>query len=370
MFPNRDRRAYTLIELVLALVIGSIVLVSLYYSLVYLFGQISGAQGDVQLRRDADLASRYIELAVREGSWAYLDSGTDSSLTAENYRNGTLQWRKDVDKNGTELLIDGPDKTESVISNLDTLDFDVHSGHVEYSLRVAEADEQYGLSSAVRLRNQNYSGIWHFTRGDQIAYDNSSKRNHALIIECGHETPTNSDWEYGPVLSFGGETAGSHLKVPDNPALDTAGRLSFSAWVQLSSSAASAMDSTGTQTLSIINRNGESTAGGGFFHVYMEAGELCYAFDSGGSIERAFSGTPDWLTWKAGTWYEVVVQCGGSAGSRWVRFYRDGRLIGVSSVGDMNQVTTGPLLIGAYDNAGTLDGMWEGKMDEVRYSTF
>jgi prepilin-type N-terminal cleavage/methylation domain-containing protein len=365
---GRERRGFTLLELVLALVIGSIVMVSIYYGVIYFFGQISRAEAQARLRRDADIASRWIELGVRGGTWAYLETDAGGSLSAEHYRNGTLQWHKDIYLDGTNLVVDSGGSQETPVSNLAALNFQVHPARVEYSLTAQVPDRQYSLSSAVRLRNPRYSGVWHFSRtSGRVAYDDSSRRNHALITGCSHVTPTDSDWDYGPVLAFGGETAGDHLRVPSNPGLDSSKRLSFSAWVKLSSSAANDMTSTGTRTLSILNRNGESTAGGGFFHMYLEAGQLCYAFDSGGSRERAFS---DLVSWQADQWYELLVQNGGPAGGRWVRFYRDGKLIGKASVGDLTAVTAGDLYIGAYNDAGTLDGMWQGQMDEVRYSTF
>ncbi|MEF8787989.1 MAG: LamG-like jellyroll fold domain-containing protein [Planctomycetota bacterium] len=369
MSVSRHRRAFTLIELILTLVIGSIVLIAMFYGVVYFFGQISGAQEDVQLRRDAEVASRWIELSVREGTWAYLQTDAADSLTAENYQNGTLQWQKDVYRNGTKLMVDQANSSEQVLPNLDSLTFDVHSDRVAYALSVAEGGETYSLSSAVRLRNARHSGIWHFSRTTgRVAYDDSSKRNHALMHACRHVTPADSDWEYGPVVAFDGPTAGSYLEVPDNPGLDTVEELSVSAWVKLSTSAANDMTSSGTKTLSIMNRNGESTGPGGFFHVYMEAGELCFGFrDESGSVERAFSGGE---TWEAGRWYEVLVQYREGKDDQWVRFYRDGKLIGTATVNNMHQVTAGDLLIGAWDNAGTPDGMWEGHIDEVRFCTF
>lgn len=365
MSTNRRRRAFTMLELMITLIIGSIVMISIYYGVVYFFGQISRAEARASLRREADVGSRWIELGVREGTWAYLPSDSADSVVAENYENGTLQWQKTVSASGSDLLVDSGGSQEEVISHLASLNFDVHSGRVAYSLQVEEGGHQYSLSSAVRLRNPAYSGVWHFSEtGGRIAYDGSPKRNHALIHGCSYVTPSESDWEYGPVLSFDG--AGDYLEVPANPGLDSSSRLVFSAWVRLSSAAAS--DISGSGTLSIINRNGESTGPGGFFHVYMEAGELCFAFlDTGGATERAFSGVH---SWEADRWYELMVQYRQQNGTQWVRFYRDGDLLGAASVSEMQPVTAGKLLIGAYEDAGTLEGMWDGEMDEIRYGTF
>jgi len=343
MIRLRERKAITLIELLIALIIGGIVVLSAFATFAYFFGEVDKGEEKSALQRDADIAAYWAELVIREGSWAYLDQNGDDSLAVQNLIDG---WIKRIYADGGSLMAEVDGDTEAVIDTLDFIHFYPRIGRVEYELQVQNEGGTVELRSSKSLRNVQYNGLWHFGEGSgDITYDDSPYNNNAAIYGASW-----TSGEVGGALAFDG--SGSYLLIPDNDDLDSGQRVGFSAWVQ-----GSGFSSGRT----IINR-GAQTPGQGFFWVYVQGNRIRYSFTTGAVVTLA----SDSLSWQSGQWYELYVQH--DAVSRRVHFYRDGLKVGSGTyAGAATPVTSGDAYIGAYQGSSSF---WNGKLDEVKFESF
>ena len=331
-----DTRGFTLVELMAGMAISAIVVLAVYYGVIYRFGRVAQDQHRVGLQRDADNAAYWIELVLREGSWAYLDSEGTDSLTVDNF---SQSLQKRIYADGARLLVDAEGTTHEVIDNLQNLDFSVYMDRVEYELTVAEDEETVTLGSTKQFRNLSCVGLWHFSEGTGgMTYDMSANNNSVAIY--------GPSWVPGFVgfgLSFDG--VDDYLEVPDNPDLQSGQRIAIGAAVRTNSG--------GLQ--SILSRE---SPGGTRVRLYLNGDDLHYAF---GDSRDVSAGS---LTWNAEQWYEVCVQHDGPAGR--VHFYRNGNKVG-SATGSLPAMNDGDLYIGS--RGGTSE-FWDGSLDEVRFSSY
>jgi len=332
----------TLVELIIGLVIALIIVSAIYASYVYFFKEVEKGEKKTALQRDADVAAYWIELAMREASWAYLDGETDDSVVAENLIDG---WQKRIYADSGTLIVSSDGNELEVLDSLSYIHFYPRLDRVEYELELAEGVNTFGLRSSMTFRNMRYRGLWDFSEGSgDIAFDDSAFNNNAAIYGASW-----TGGKVGSALAFDGTE--DYLMVPDNDDLDSGRRVGFSAWVRANSFAA---------PHTIINRNTRDTSHG-FFLFYIQGNKIRYSFSTPGSIVNTKSNN---LSWQAGKWYEVVVQHDDV--QRRVHFYRDGVKVGESSyTGAMTPVTSGDLFIGAYQGS---DDLWSGALDEVKFA--
>ncbi len=320
----------------MAVAIATIVILAVYYGVVYQFGRVTAGQRQTGLQQDADNAVYWIELVLREGSWAYLDGDAANSLTVDNFAEG-LQKRIYVD--GTRLLVDSAGQTHQVVDNLSELTFSVYLDRVDYELAVTDGSDTVRLSSSKQLRNVPCVGLWHFSEGSgDVTYDTSANNNNAALYGASW-----TSGQAGRGLRFDG--IDDCLRVPDNPDLDSGQRIAVGAAVQ--------PEGSGPRT--IIARQ---AASGERIHVYLDAGAIHYAFGS------AMDVASDSLSWQSGQWHEICVQHDGPAGR--IHFYRDGQKVG-SATGSLPPLDDGDLWIGSRGGTGDF---WDGKLDEVRFASY
>lgn len=343
MHERNGQSGVTLIELLIAIVLGSIVVLAAYASFGYFFSEVRKGGEKAGLQRDADLAAYWIELTIREGSWALLNDDTNDSLVVENFVDG---WEKTIYADAGRLVVDIGGDQEDVINTLSAIHFYPRIASVEYDLEVQKGSDAYTLTSSKNLRNVEYQGLWHFSEGSgDIAYDDSPFNNNGGLHGAA--------WTGGMIgtgLQFDGQD--DHLLIPDNDGLDSGRRVAYSAWVQ-----GAGFDSPRT----IINRNAPDSTHG-FFWVYVQGNGIHYSFSTGGVVTLS----SDSLSWEAGKWYEVYVQHDDH--ERRVHFYRDGIKVGEGSyAGSMIPVTSGDAYIGSCQGG---EHFWHGKLDEVKFANF
>jgi len=141
MDERTGRAGVTLIELMIAAVVLAIVLLGIYSLWTYFFAEVGKGEEKVALQRDADLAAYWIELAIREGSWAYLDTGGDDSLVVENLLSGAPWQTRTIYAADGKLMMDTDGDQEEIVDNLDSLHFYPYMTHVEYELEVGQGDD-------------------------------------------------------------------------------------------------------------------------------------------------------------------------------------------------------------------------------------
>jgi len=333
---ERTRRAgTTLIELMIAAVVLAIVLLGIYSLWTYFFAEVGKGEEKVALQRDADLAAYWIELAIREGSWAYLDTGGDDSLVVENLLSGAPWQTRTIYADDGKLMMDTDGDQEEIVDNLDSLHFYPYMTHVEYELAVGQGDDVVAMSSSKALRNVQYRGAWHFSEeSGPFTYDASAANNNAGVY--------GNPWAGGGDAWLGSQSASDYVRVPDNDSLDSGLRVAFGARV----------NGTGT----IINRNA-SGGPSGFFAVSVQGATFRYQF-SGGD----YSATASPLS--SPGWHEAHVQHDGVSGR--IHFYCDGVRAGQANAAG-TAVTSGDLYIGS--EQGTV-GFWAGSLDDVRFADF
>ncbi len=333
---ERARRAgVTLIELLLGIVVLGIVLLGIYSLWAYFFGEVGKGEEKVALQRDADLAAYWIELAIREGSWAYLDTAGDGSLVVENLVAGAPWQRKTIYADDGRLMMDTDGDQEEVINDLRSLHCHPYMTHVEYELEVQQGDDVVAMSSSKALRNVQYRGAWYFSEeSGPFAYDASPANNNAGVF--------GDPWAGGGSAWLGSQSATDYVRVPDNDSLDSGLRVAFAARV----------NGTGT----VINRN-TSAGPGGFFTVSIQGTTIRYQFSGGDS---SFVAGP----LASPGWHDVLVQHDGVTGR--IHFYCDGVRVGQAN-GAGTAVTSGDLYIGSEQ---ATSSFWTGSLDDVTFADF
>ncbi len=344
MKPYTNRAHMTLIEMLIAIVVGSIVVLGAHASFVYFFSQVGKGEEQAEAQRDADLAAYWIELTVRLGNWAYLDKNKDNSLVVESFETSTQWDKRRIYAQGKRLMVDTDGDAEEIVDNLKSLHFYPGVGRVEYELEIQYGGNTYTLSSSKALRNAEYHGLWHFSDiPDDVAYDSSSYNNNAAVYGASLTAGA-----LGNGLQFDG--GDDYLSIPDNDGLDSGQKVAFGAWV----------DGSGT----IISRNVDGSASG-FFTVYIESNRIYYAFDPAGAFSSGNLPAPQ----GPGNWREVLVQHDGTTGR--IHFYCDGKRVGkVNGAGAMTAVTSGDAHIGCSEDAMGFTRFWNGALDEVRFVSF
>ncbi len=342
MKPHWHGRYFNLLEMVFGIFLAGVVLIAAYYGVIFMVSETHEGREKVGLQRDADIAAYWIELTVREGSWAWLDTSDDDSLVVQNFAAG---WQRRIYADGNSLMIDSGSGGEEIVSTLSSIHFYPYSARVEYELEVQDEEGRFALNSSKSLRNVQYRGVWHFSEGGgEVTYDDSPFNNSAGIY--------GASWTTGPLdsaLAFDGQD--DRLWIPDNPDLEPDQRLGFGALMRLSS--------TATQT--IFNRHAEAAAQG-FMHLYIDGGRISYAFSNGGSVVRTSSSS---LSWTSGQWYEIAVQHDTITGR--VHFYRDGVRVGAASTSGFLAATSGDGWIGRYQDS---QYPLHGALDELTYLNF
>lgn len=334
----------TLVELLMGIVVSAIILLGAYAALTYFFSTVRKAEEKRDLQRDASDAATWIQRAVTEASWVYLDQDNDGSIVARSFAGG---WEKRIYADNGRLMVEEDGDTSEAIGTLDSIHFRAYVGRLEYDFQVAQDGDTVEIENArTALRNVQYRGLWHFAGGSgNVTYDDSPYNNNAAIYGASWTTGS-----LGNALSFDG--ANNYLMVPDNDYLDSSKLVGYSAQVEGSGFG---------EARTILNRNTQSAVHG-FFWVYVQNNQINYSFSTG-SVTSVSSST---LSWESGRWYDVYVQHDGDANR--VHFYRDGEKVGSSTYsGTMIPVTEGDAYIGAYQGTGSF---WQGTLDEVKFTSF
>ncbi len=342
---RRARAGVTLVELLVATVIASLVLLAAYASSEYFFTQLERGKGALSFQQKADYAALKVDRALVEGGWAYRDEATEPSIVVEQPSAGTSD-RIRVD--GSSLRIG----SETIVDSVAEARFDVFAGRVAYMLRLQEEDRSQRIEGEKTLRNTQYRALWHFTEDGPIAYDDSPNNNNAAVVGAERVDGSDDTW-----LRFDG--AGDRLRVPDNKNLDPDTsdpredvRMAFAARVRSSSL---------TEPRTLIHR-GSIASSDPYYRFWIEDGRMKYAFVTS-TVRVARS--PE-LNWQGDRWYTVLVQQDDPR--RTVRFYRDGKKVGAMEYSSPTQVVQdGDLYIGA--TAGST-AFWDGELNEVKMVTF
>lgn len=198
-------------------------------------------------------------------------------------------------------------------------------------------------------KSRNLAGGWRLeeTSGTSSA-DLSGNANTGTLTG----SPSRVAGKLGTGLSLNGSS--QYVTIPSSASLRISGQITVSAWVKLSSIPSS-------NWANIVSKGFDGgTVGYDLRLTYFGSSTLDILSYDGSEYGTSY----DVSAWTTGVWYHVV---GLYDGTNW-KLYVNGVNVSTtaSGTGALGSANTGPLVIGGFDNSGSVSRLFPGTIDEVR----
>lgn len=346
----RLQRAITLVEMMAAVAIASIIMLALAMMLVgpHRLWLRGGVRSDLQ--REMSLANEKVARALRQANWITI-TGQGSSLT---FLQGDSNGR--IFREGAKLVIEIDEQRDDNVRYLADLQFTPAAGRVRMNTLFFSQGEEVRGELTVDLRNLSIVGDWPMNEGGgNVTYEASGRSNHGALYDTTWSAL--EDGRYA--LSFDSSNP-SYVRVPSSDRLYTGRRTVYEFRVQRRSF--DALFPT------LYSRGARSRhAGFHWIFIYPVYGNIGFQGCDGSDLVTIYS---DRLQWEAGKWYNITVII--DAEYQLISFWRDGEHVGTRGApANMEPVIDGDAYIGwlgenLYEFIRT---GWDGKIDTVVIGT-
>ena len=343
------RGGVTLIELIVAMVLATIIMAGMVLLLVGPTNLWRKGGTQIELQRDMSLALDRIAGALREARWMCVTNEGRTLAFRTPTESGTIF------REGTKLVIEIGDDRDDQVDNLAALSFSPLACLITPHITMSRFGES--LEGECTIESRNVRLVLHvpFNEGSGItAFDQSGSGNNGALY--------GTTWISGAVSAHAlrfVSSRPSYVEVPDAGALNTGDRAAFEFNAKLSG---------GGSTPTLYSRGARSTSTG-FQWVYVDSsGRIVFQGTTGSSYQSI---TSDALTWDSAEWYRICVVLDNTV--RTCSFWRDGEHAGtVAYSSAFEAADSGIARIGTRaDQSGAGNATaWNGAIDEVIVASY
>lgn len=334
-------KGFTLVELIIATVLGAVVVLGLATVLVgpHTLWRRGGTL--VELQNELSLGMERIAVQLREAKWVTVTNAGEVALFETPTGSGRIY------RQGSSLVIERESSVDDDIGLLSELSFAPYAGRIGVKMKMARAGETVEGESTIELRNLNILLHCPCTEGQgNVLFDHSGWGNNGALFYC--------KWVSDGVRFR--SSYPSYCEIPDSSALDTGERVVWEFHIRYSPG--------GSSWPTLYNRGARSkTSGFHWVFIYASSGRIAFQGSTGTSYQTL---TSEPLQWESGRLYRVVVLIDNL--NKIASFWRDGEHAGTVSYSiGFKPADSGQAYIGiltGYTQANSPAG-WNGDIEEV-----